>query len=158
MGALKTVVIVGGVGVILYMGARSMMPLGIRNNNPLNIRYNSANKWDGMTGENNGFCTFSSSKYGLRAGAKLLRNYMVNNELRSVAGIIKKWSPSHENPTDSYIDYVAKAVGVNAADNTLTEKHIPLLLKAMIKFENGINPYSDNAIVEGCQLAGVKLS
>lgn len=158
MSVIKTIAIVGGVGVLLYMGTRSMMPLGIRNNNPLNIRYNKANNWEGQTGENQGFCKFSSSKYGIRAAAKLLNNYMVKNNLRSVAGIIKKWAPSHENPTDNYVTFVAEAVGVNAADNNLTEQHIPAIVKAMIKFENGIQPYTNGTILEGCELAGIKLS
>ncbi|MGR5243070.1 structural protein P5 [Photobacterium damselae] len=156
MSALKTIAIIGGVGIVLYFGTKTMMPLGIRNNNPLNIKFNSANDWDGQTGENNGFCVFSSSKFGIRAGAKLIDNYMSKKGLTSVAGIIKKWAPpSDNNPTNNYVEFVAKEVGVNAADNNLSRKHIPIMIRAMIKFENGLCPYSDAKIIDGCKLAGV---
>ncbi len=141
-------------GVCFFM-LRSSMPLGIRNNNPLNIRYNKANDWEGQSGENKGFCVFSSSKYGIRAGAKLIKNYM-DSGLTSVSGIIKKWAPGSENPTNSYIDFVSKYLNVNALDNNLNKKNIPSLVKAMIKFENGAQVYSHASIIEGCELAGIK--
>ena len=151
----KIIFIALGVCVSAYL-IRSSMPLGIRNNNPLNIRYDKRNDWEGQKGEDKGFCVFSSSKYGIRAGAKLIKNYM-SAGLTSVSGIIKKWAPGSENPTNSYIDFVSKYLNVNALDNNLNEKNIPSLVKAMIKFENGAQVYSHASIIEGCELAGIKL-
>ncbi len=151
----KIIFIALGVGVSAYL-IRSSMPFGIRNNNPLNIRFNELNDWEGQSGENKGFCVFSSSKYGIRAGAKLIKDYM-SSGLTSVSGIIKKWAPNSENPTNSYIDFVSKYLNVNALDNNLNEKNIPSLIKAMIKFENGAQVYSHASIIEGCELAGIKL-
>lgn len=158
MSIFKKVLAIGAVCGLLYIGVRSSMPLGIRNNNPLNIKFNKTNKWNGQTGENRGFCTFSSSKYGIRAAAVLLNNYMTKNSLTSVASIITKWAPgSDNNPTKAYIDFVAKFMGVNAADSNLTVAHLPSMIAAMTRFENGVQPYSISAIKDGVELAGIKL-
>ncbi|MDD9178423.1 MULTISPECIES: structural protein P5 [Aliivibrio] len=158
MSMIKKVLVIGAVCGLLYVGVRQTMPLGIRNNNPLNIKFSEGNKWEGQTGQNRGFCTFSSSKYGIRAAARLLNNYMTKNSLTSVTTIITKWAPgSDNNPTKAYVDFVAKYIGVNAADNNLTSAHIPALIAAMTRFENGIQPYSMSAIKAGVELAGIKL-
>lgn len=116
--------------------------LGLRNNNPMNIVYNPANRWVGQTGRNGRFSTFESADYGLRAGAILLRNYMKKYSLRSVQGLINRFAPSHENPTNQYAQYVARQVGVSVTDNSLTEDDIPNLIMAIVQFENGDNPFS----------------
>lgn len=130
--------------------------LGTKNNNPLNIRYNPENKWQGMTGQNKGYCTFESSVYGIRAGAVLMKNYMTKYGLTSVKGLVNRWAPpSDNNPTQNYINFVAKKLGVSPNSASLSVGDIPALIKAMIQFENGMNPYSDKVILEGCKMAGV---
>lgn len=60
------------------------------------------------------FETFSDSKYGFRAAAKLIRNYQNLYGLNTLAGIIHRWAPaSDNNDTDNYIQFVANKVGVN---------------------------------------------
>ncbi|MGL4379653.1 MAG: structural protein P5 [Vibrio sp.] len=153
---IKKLIILGGIAAILYTGAKEMTPRGIRNKNPLNIEYNKANDWDGQTGvEPEGrFARFSSAKYGIRAGAKLLSNYMTIHNKWSVIAILERFAPSTENHTANYAKFVANEVGVSVSER-LTTSHIPAMVKAMIKFENGINPYTDDYIKQGCQMAGV---
>ena len=76
--------------------------LGIANCNPLNIRYSPMNKWQGQTGCNRGFCTFSDLDHGFRAALVLLRNY-VRRGLVTPRQIISNWAPSNENDIESYI-------------------------------------------------------
>lgn len=146
-----------GVLILLMMSGvyMSVKPRGIRNNNPLNIEYNKANNWDGQTGvETLGrFATFKSMKWGVRAGAKLIKRYMGYYGLRSVFGIINRWAPDHENPTNIYAETVAARMGVNPYD-TINEADIEDLIYEMIKFECG--QYIDRSVVaQGVKLAGV---
>lgn len=126
---------------------------GLRNKNPGNLRH-SGQKWDGeVQGTDKDFKTFSEHKYGIRAIAKLLKNYQALYGINTVAGLINRWAPGHENPTDSYVQYVALAAGVGAEQRIDVKQHLPALVKAIIRFENGINPYSEDQIREGIALA-----
>lgn len=88
------------------------LPRGYRNNNPLNIRISSS-KWLGEV-ENNTDGTFEqfvSMEYGYRAALKLIRNYINNHGLHTVAEIISRWAPSNENNTQGYINRVCSTTG-----------------------------------------------
>ncbi|ODS10165.1 structural protein P5 [Vibrio scophthalmi] len=156
MSAIKTIVVIGGIGVLLYMAGKEMMPRGIRNKNPLNIEYNKANDWEGQTGvEPEGrFARFSESVYGIRAGAKLISNYMTVHNRYSVIDILERFAPASENHTAGYANFVASKMGVGVSER-LNKTHIPAMVTAMIQFENGVNPYTDSYINKGCKMAGV---
>lgn len=137
------------------MGITAHLPRGFRNNNPLNIEYNPRNPWKGQTGiESAGrFATFESMEHGVRAGAKLVQNYMRRYGLRTVYGIINRWAPSHENDTNAYAEHVAQKLGVSPYE-PIQESDIPELIYHMIKHENG--EYLDRQTVEqGARMAGV---
>ncbi|WP_069447307.1 hypothetical protein [Vibrio scophthalmi] len=136
-------------------------PRGFRNNNPLNIDYNKANNWDGQMGIETDvpkgvkprFIKFSSMEYGVRAAAKLVKNYMNIHGLRTVHGIINRWAPDSENVTHAYVEHVAHKLGVSPYEPIL-ESDIPELLYYMIKHENG--EYLDMAtVIEGSKMAGI---
>lgn len=93
-------------------------PRGIRNNNPLNIR--KGNNWQGekTIQSDPAFEQFESMTYGLRAGFKILRNYMSGYggqraALTNVHDIIHKWAPEGENNTQAYIDFVCRISGLH---------------------------------------------
>ena len=88
------------------------LPRGYRNNNPLNIRINQANNWQGKVQNNTDgvFEQFVAMEYGYRAALKLIRNYIQNDGLTTVAEIIAKWAPNTENNTAGYIQRV---IGIN---------------------------------------------
>jgi len=130
-------------------------PRGIRNNNPLNIRYNVANDWQGQTGSDGEYAIFSSAEYGIRAAAKLLNNYVTKYGLRSVSDIINRWAPTSENNTSAYIQAVANKLNVQANDVLLWPTQLKALLEAMIHHENGMQPYSNQTIINGIKLAGL---
>ncbi len=130
-------------------------PRGIRNNNPLNIRYSIYNDWQGQTGTDGEYAIFSSAEYGIRAAAKLLNNYVTKYGLRSVSGIINRWAPASENNTGAYIQAVANKLNVQSNDVLLWPTQLKPLLEAMIYHENGIQPYSQQTIINGIKKAGL---
>ncbi len=126
---------------------------GLRNNNPGNIE--KGEKWLGLAPEQPDarFATFTKPEYGIRALAKLLLNYERLYNITTVAGIINRWAPGHENPTDAYVQFVARAAGVKATETINVRQKLPHLVRAIIQFENGIQPYPDEVINAGIQMA-----
>lgn len=88
------------------------LPRGYRNNNPLNIRISSS-KWLGEVENNTDgvFEQFVAMEYGYRAALKLIRNYINNYNLHTVAEIINRWAPTNENNTSGYISRVCNTTG-----------------------------------------------
>ena len=124
-------------------------PRGIRNNNPGNIRY-TGTAWQGLaTPPSDGaFCVFCEPHFGLRALVKLLRNYNRYYALRTIHSIINRFAPSTENNTTAYIASVARATKFDAHTQLDLESGdvVFALVKAIIKHENGTNPYTDEEI------------
>lgn len=139
---------------------------GIRNNNPGNIDRNSANKWQGrmprekMTDAQKAekrFEVFASPAWGIRAMCILLITYFDKHGCTSVEKIINRWAPPRENDTGAYVRMVATAVGrgPNEFINVHEYRWLRPLVLAIIRHENGVQPYNDDVIEEGLRLAGV---
>lgn len=127
---------------------------GIRNNNPGNIRHSTA-RWQGMSPEqtDSAFVQFISAEYGIRALSKLLDTYANSYGLRTVRGIIGRYAPVTENNTSAYVNAVANALGV-APDQVIdVAAQKQPLIQAIIKHENGIQPYSLATIAAGASMA-----
>ncbi|EGE1024607.1 structural protein [Shigella sonnei] len=143
----------------------TMQPRGIRNNNPGNIRW--GDNWKGLVPENKrtdrSFCQFVDVKYGIRAIARILLNYrnregmkrVGNKGIDTVREIISRWAPPNENNTEAYIQSVSKACGVGAEQPiSLTDDKLMLaIVKAIIRHENGVQPYSDEDLLAGIHMA-----
>ena len=135
-----------------------MSARGIRNNNPGNIR--KGEKWKGLSEHqtDSSFCIFVSPEYGIRALVKILLTYYKKYQLNTVKKIISRYAPPNENETESYIKSVANQLGV-ASDEVIDLSSVAVLvvlLRAIIRHENGEQPYSDEQILKGIHLAGVK--
>nr|WP_294975048.1 structural protein [uncultured Pseudomonas sp.] len=135
-------------------------PRGIRSNNPGNIDYNPRNDWQGQVGIEVGvpkprFARFDTPENGIRALGKLIRAYQNKHGLKSIEQIISRWAPSNENNTRAYAEAVAKAVGVTAHANINVNRIAILrpLVEAIIRHENGGNPYKNGEIDEGVRRA-----
>jgi len=91
-----------------------LTPRGIRLNNPGNIERNATN-WKGQSSlqDDPRFIRFDTPSYGLRALMKTLFNYQAIHDLYTVRKMISRWAPPTENPTNSYIDNVARHMGVS---------------------------------------------
>lgn len=81
-------------------------------NNPFNIRFSNNNNWVGQLTSDNGFCTFKSIDYGVRAMLMILYRYN-NIGISSIEGIINRFAPSSENPTSSYVSFVSGCMCVS---------------------------------------------
>ena len=124
-----------------------MKPKGLRNNNPLNIRV-SADKWQGAMGDDGQFVKFETAKHGIRAAAKILKTYATKYQLHSINGIISRWAPPIENNTANYIAMVERRTGIDQHQKLGPEQY-PNVMAAMIKMENGSNPFSIDEIRQG---------
>ena len=133
-----------------YMKATSK-PRGIRNNNPLNIRI--GNNWQGETSADGDgeFEQFNSPEMGIRAAARLLKNYRDIHGLKTIEEIISRWAPVSENNTAAYIASVEQKTGIGR-DSILGDSDYIDVIKAMIHHENGEQPYSDLTIHNGFSL------
>ncbi len=131
---------------------------GIRNNNPGNIRYDSHSFWDGLSNppSDGVFCVFMDAKYGIRVMFKLLLAYQQRHNLRTVRAMIDRWAPPVENDTHAYVEYVARGMGFDPDKQfTFNGQLAVLMVEAMIRMENGKNPYRQDVILAGARLAGL---
>jgi|TARA_Y100000114_G_scaffold23596_1_gene19347 hypothetical protein len=131
-------------------GSKKSLPRGIRNHNPGNIKLGTA--WDGLSDEQNDdvFCQFKEPVWGLRALVRILLTYRFNYDIKTIEKIIHRWAPPIENDTDNYIKYVCAATSKEKdeeLENSI-EDYLPLV-KAIIRMENGDQPYEDDVIVQG---------
>lgn len=120
------------------------LPRGIRNNNPLNIR--KGNNWQGeMSSSTDGeFEQFVSMQWGIRAGFKILKNYMTGyggrvKALTNVHDIIHRWAPPNENNCKAYIDSVCRFSGLHEYERLqFSDRNKMLaLVDGMIRVECG---------------------
>jgi hypothetical protein len=133
-----------GVSSVLNSGAR-----GIRNNNPTNMKWSSAINWQGQIGKDSGgFIIFDTPENGIRAATKNLKSY-AKAGLVTVEQIIKRWS---ETDQAAYIKNVSKALGISS-NQAVSVAQYPLMLAAMIRQENGSQPYSMSTIIAGVNAA-----
>lgn len=141
MGMVWLIAGLVALGVVMNKAGQ---PEGIRNNNPLNVRATNT-QWNGQVGVDvNNYVKFSTAADGIRAAAIIIRHYQQWYGLNTIRGIVERWAPPSENPTESYISYVSDKMGI------LPDEHLDLgndstlanLLAAMIGFENGKDPYA----------------
>lgn len=129
-------------------------PRGIRNNNPGNIQ-----KGVGFAGEVEGndsrFATFRTPEDGIRATARNLLTYQRQHGLDTVREIVSRWAPPSENDTGAYAQQVARALGVEAGERLdLTDPGtLERLTAAIIRHENGMQPYTAEQLAEGVSAA-----
>lgn len=134
-------------------------PRGIRNHNPGNLR-RSSDPWQGLAQEQTDpdFFQFASAKWGIRALARTLISYQDRVGITTIKKMIGRWAPPNENDTDAYVRAVAANVGVGAGDKIDLHDYSRLrpMVLAVIRHENGQQPYTDAEIDAGLVLAGVE--
>lgn len=158
--ALAAIVGLGaGAGVAMLISPRIKSTLGWKLNNPGNIERGQA--WAGLAPNqlHARYATFIAPEFGIRVIAYLLNKYANVYGLKTVRGIISRYAPAHENPTDAYMSNVARALGFTGQKAADTEfdvnARMTTLVKAIIAQEIGYgeNPYPDSVINEGIALA-----
>ncbi|EPG9560315.1 hypothetical protein ACSKAN_003632 [Morganella morganii] len=115
---------------------------GLRNKNPGNLR--DANNKIGLQGpKGDKMAMFASDRDGLAA---MSRQLMLDAErgLNTIDGYIRKYAPANENKTQEYIDMVSGQTkfGAHESLNMHNPDVLAKLMNAMIRIENGAQPYN----------------
>lgn len=145
----------GGVGAVSPTPGSGPQPRGIRNNNPGNVMKGD-DSWQGeVQGNDPRYVTFATPEAGIRAMAKTLLTYQDKHGLDTVESIVSRWAPATENNTVAYTTSVAKEMGVKPGDplNLHDTATLSKLTRAMIRVENGQQPYTDEQIASGLAAA-----
>lgn len=132
------------------------LPRGIRNNNPGNVEYRSTDPWEGQIGTDGRFATFDTPEHGIRAMGRLMDNYQQRYGLNDLQGMLTRYAPPRENDTATYIRNVGQATGLRPNEPfsfTQDPERGRNMLRAMILQENGQNPYTDEQLRNGWDLA-----
>lgn len=130
-----------------------MTPRGIRNNNPGNLRHGSP--WQGLAPRQTdpAFCVFVSPLYGIRALARTLLTYERRHGLSTISALIGRFAPETENDTVAYAQAVARACGVAPDTPISVRDELAGLVAAIIRQENGVQPYGAALIGQAIRLA-----
>lgn len=145
--------------VPLFWGGKKVfeMTRGLRNNNPGNIKEMPGDKtqWLGerATDDDPVFEEFTAPVYGIRALARILNNYRNLYGLNTIREIITRWAPGSENDTESYVRSVEISMQKSANEILNFDSDLSPLVQAIIKHENGVQPYSLETIGKGISLA-----
>lgn len=144
-------VVTGGAAPAAIGGS---MPLGLRQNNPGNLR-----SW-GSNPVENGFARFGTPEAGLSAMAQQIGLYGNRDGLHSINGIIGKYAPPNENNTGAYAAAVSKDTGFDpsAQLNTNDPKVLAPLLSAMVKHEQGRQPFGADDYTKAAQSVNVHVA
>ncbi len=111
---------------------------GMRNKNPFNLRI-SNNDWNGkiyQDKKDNEFEEFESIEYGLRAGLINCRTH-VGRGKDTIRKLMHTLSPSHENPTDGFIDFIVEKSGIDPDLKIEWDKETAFAIAApIVRFES----------------------
>jgi murein DD-endopeptidase MepM/ murein hydrolase activator NlpD len=123
-------------------------PPSLRNNNPGNLVYAHQPSSLDTSGH---FATFATQGQGLYNMGRQIELYS-SRGINTVDTIVRTWSQTDQ---DAYVQNVATALGVkpDAKLDLMNESTLVTLMKAIIRQENGSNPYSDAQITEAARQA-----
>lgn len=104
--------------------------------NYLNVKCNNrADYWLGQCGiDAHGHAVFKSPEWSLRAGSLVLRSYYQRHGIKTVRGIVERFSTKDHA---AYTDYVAKRMKLDPDEEFNVMKRMPELLRYMVRFESG---------------------
>lgn len=128
-------------------GVTGNTPIGVRQNNPGNLR-----SWEGVPSQG-GFANFGTAQEGLSAMAANLVTYYSKYGAKSVNAIAEKWAPRSENDTAGYAAAISGRLGVKGGDqlNLKDPAVLAKVMDAMIKQEQGYNPYGANELMSAAR-------
>lgn len=142
---------------VLFIGGGKVLhkSRGLRNNNPGNLKElpGDSTQWLGerATDDDPTFEEFTDPKYGIRAIGRVLDSYEARG-VYTVRDIISTWAPGTENDTEAYIKSVTDQTGMLSIQRVMPYDR-PKFVAAIIKHENGTNPYDLAYIADALALA-----
>lgn len=139
-------------------------PKGIRLCNPGNLR-RSKDPWQGLAEQQDdpAFFEFKAPVWGIRALAVTLITYQDRrlaadgSKIDTVSEVIHRWAPLTENKTATYVQNVCRWTGFKVYQILDLHRYedVEPLVKAIIRMENGKQPYPQEVTDEGLRMAGV---
>jgi hypothetical protein len=148
----KNLVLIGVVGIVAGVFMTTKKARGLRNNNAGNIRWDNKTNWLGQIGaDDKGFIIFERPEYGIRAMTRVLQSYQRRGVV-TMGDIIATWAPAVENNVEAYINSVEIQTGFKRGQVMFLQNY-PELIAAIIKHENGSQPYAMELIKQGVALA-----
>lgn len=91
--------------------------------------------WRGQCGiDKHGHAIWTHPEYSIRAGALTLRSYYQRHGIKTVRGIIERYSTSNHK---DYTDYVSKRMKVDPDQEIDVIRRMPELIRYMAEFETG---------------------
>jgi hypothetical protein len=128
---------------------------GLKNRNPGNLRANPRVHWQGQVAvDGKDFVVFGDDVDGLRAAIIDLHTHYVRDHETSILALIAAYAPPVENDTKAYAAFVAGRLGVDPlAAITFDRRTATELIGAIVKIEQGVQPYDDVTISAGVESA-----
>lgn len=110
--------------------------LASENRNPFNIKARSTDPWEGQIGKDkHGHAVFETWEHGIRAASLVLRSYAVAHGIDTVEGIINRFA---EGNREAYVAFLCNRLDVRADESFDIIARMPDLLRAMSRFESGM--------------------
>ena len=120
------------------MKTKNMKMRGQRNNNPLNIKYVPMTHWVGEVHDellkfDKTFAEFTDMKYGIRAGIKLIKNY-IRSGYNTIDKIISRWCPDRTQYVyQQHVGNRVKTVFPNVDRWTVIRRDDKDIIREMVK-------------------------
>ena len=103
--------------------------------NYLNVKAPSDSYWLGQKGRDaHGHAVFKSPEWSLRAGTLVLRSYYQRHGIKTVRGIVERFSMNNHA---EYTAYLCKRMGLDPDEEFNVMKRMPELVRHMVRFESG---------------------
>lgn len=103
--------------------------------NYLNVKAPSDSYWLGQCGrDSHGHAVFKSPEWSLRAGTLVLRSYYQRHGIKTVRGIVERFSTNNHA---EYTSYICKRMGLDPDEEFNVMRRMPELVRHMVRFESG---------------------
>ena len=103
--------------------------------NYLNVKAPSDTYWLGQCGrDSHGHAVFKSPEWSLRAGTLVLRSYYQRHGIKTIKGIVERFSTNNHA---EYTAYLCKRMGLDPDEEFNVMRRMPELVRHMVRFESG---------------------
>lgn len=103
--------------------------------NYLNVKAPSDSYWLGQCGrDSHGHAVFKSPEWSLRAGTLVLRSYYQRHGIKTIKGIVERFSTNNHA---EYTKYLCDRLKLDPDEEFNVMKRMPELVRHMVRFESG---------------------
>lgn len=103
--------------------------------NYLNVKAPSDSYWLGQCGrDSHGHAVFKSPEWSLRAGTLVLRSYYQRHGIKTIKGIVERFSTNNHA---EYTKYLCDRLKLDPDEEFNVMRRMPELVRHMVRFESG---------------------